>query len=29
MNEAFPKRYFDQLGLASLRHQKRGVLKTA
>jgi RNA-directed DNA polymerase len=29
MNEAFPKRYFDQLGLVSLLHQKRGVLKTA
>ena len=29
MNEAFPKRYFDQLGLISLLAQKRGVLKTA
>jgi RNA-directed DNA polymerase len=29
MNEAFPKRYFDQLGLLSLLHQKRWVLKTA
>ncbi|MDH3442728.1 MAG: group II intron reverse transcriptase/maturase [Deltaproteobacteria bacterium] len=29
MNEAFPKRYFDQLGLVSLLHQQRGVLKTA
>jgi RNA-directed DNA polymerase len=28
MNEAFPKRYFDQLGLVSLLNQKRGVLKT-
>jgi RNA-directed DNA polymerase len=29
MNEAFPKRYFDQLGLLSLLNQKRCVLKTA
>lgn len=29
MNEAFPKSYFDQLGLVSLLHQRRGVLKTA
>jgi len=28
MNEAFPKRYFDQVGLLSLLNQKRGVLKT-
>ena len=28
MNEAFPKRYFDQVGLLSLSNQKRGVLKT-
>lgn len=28
MNEAFPKRYFDQLGLVSLLNQKRRVLKT-
>lgn len=28
MNEAFPKRYFDRLGLHSLLHQNRGVLKT-
>jgi RNA-directed DNA polymerase len=28
MNEAFPKRYFDQLGLVSLLNHKRGVLKT-
>lgn len=28
MNEAFPKRYFDQLGLVSLLNQRRGVLKT-
>ena len=28
MNEAFPKRYFDQLGLLSLLNQRRGVLKT-
>jgi RNA-directed DNA polymerase len=29
MNEAFSKRYFDQLELVSLLNQKRGVLKTA
>jgi RNA-directed DNA polymerase len=29
MNEAFSKRYFDQLGLVSLLNQKRRVLKTA
>ena len=29
MNEAFPRRYFDQLGLVSLINQKCGVLKTA
>jgi RNA-directed DNA polymerase len=29
MNEAFPKRYFDQLGLVSLLNQKRSVFKTA
>ena len=29
MNEAFPKRYFDQLGLISLLNQRRRVLKTA
>ena len=29
INEAFPKRYFDQLRLISLLNQKRGVLKTA
>ena len=29
MNEAFPKRYFDQLELVSLLHQKQDVLKTA
>jgi RNA-directed DNA polymerase len=29
MNEAFPRRYFDQLELVSLLNQKRGVLKTA
>lgn len=29
MNEAFPRRYFDQMGLVSLQYQKRGVLKTA
>jgi len=29
MNEAFPKKYFDQLGLVSLLNQKRCVLKTA
>lgn len=29
MNEAFPKRYFDQLGLVSLLNQRRRVLKTA
>jgi RNA-directed DNA polymerase len=28
MNEAFPKRHFDQVGLLSLLNQKRGVLKT-
>jgi len=28
MNEAFPRRYFDQLGLVSLLNHKRGVLKT-
>jgi RNA-directed DNA polymerase len=28
MNEAFPKRYFDHLGLISLLNHKRGVLKT-
>ena len=28
MNEAFSKRYFDQVGLLSLLSQKRGVLKT-
>src|ERR1051325_378585 len=28
MNEAFPKRYFDQVGLLSLLNQNRGVLKT-
>jgi RNA-directed DNA polymerase len=28
MNEAFPKRYFDQVGLLSLLNHKRGVLKT-
>jgi RNA-directed DNA polymerase len=28
MNEAFSKRYFDQVGLLSLLNQKRGVLKT-
>lgn len=28
MNEAFPKRYFDQMGLLSLLNHKRGVLKT-
>ncbi len=28
MNEALPKRYFDQVGLLSLLNQKRGVLKT-
>lgn len=28
MNEAFPKRYFDHLGLLSLLNHKRGVLKT-
>jgi RNA-directed DNA polymerase len=29
MNEAFPKRYFDQLGLISLLDQRRHVSKTA
>ena len=29
MNEAFPKRYFDQLGLISLLNQRRRVLTTA
>jgi len=29
MNEAFPKRYFDRLGLISLLDQRRHVLKTA
>jgi RNA-directed DNA polymerase len=29
MNEAFPRRYFDRLGLVSLLNQKRHVLKTA
>jgi RNA-directed DNA polymerase len=29
MNEAFPKRYFDQLGLLSLLNQQRRVLKMA
>ena len=28
MNEAFPKRYFDQMGLVSLLSQRCGVLKT-
>jgi RNA-directed DNA polymerase len=28
MNEAFPRRYFDQLGLISLLNQRRSVLKT-
>lgn len=28
MNEAFPKSYFEHLGLVSLLYQKRGVLKT-
>ena len=28
MNEAFPRRYFGQLGLLSLSNQNRGVLKT-
>jgi len=29
MNEALPRRYFDQMGLVSLLNQKRCVLKTA
>ena len=29
MNEAFPRRYFDRLGLVSLLHQRRRVLNTA
>ena len=29
MNEAFPKRYFDHVGLVSLLNQRRHVLKTA